>query len=556
VSGWNVADVWDEIARLQPARPAVLRGDVELRWDGFEQHASAVADRLTSAGLTRQAKVALYLHNSIEYLEVLYGCFKGSFVPVNTNYRYVEQELVQLWRDADVDAVVFHGTFTETVASIRALVPRVRLWSWVDDGTEPCPDWAEPFRADVVPGPQACDPDRWDRSGDDLLLLYTGGTTGTPKGVMWRQDDLFMIISQIASLAYPDLPDPAVVEAVIGALDRSRTRVLPAAPLMHGTAVFTALGALDAGGSVVLTEGVGFDAEELLDTASRHRVSLVSIVGDAFARPLLDQLDAHPGRWDLSALRILVSSGAMWSQPVKEGLMGHLPEMLCVDTFGASEAVGVARSISSARRSAPTGGFELGPDSRVIREDGTPVAPGTGEVGLVAMGGRGPSGYYKDPEATARTFRVMGGRRWITAGDHATVEADGSVRLLGRGSSMINTGGEKVFPEEVEEALKLQPGVLDAVVVGVPDPRFGEMVVAVVSSDQPDSPSEAALSAALHHHLAGFKVPRRIVVVDSIGRAPNGKVDLRRWREEAARAVVSSRDELRSEVPLAEPDPL
>jgi acyl-CoA synthetase (AMP-forming)/AMP-acid ligase II len=540
VSGWNVADVWDEIARLRPERQAVVRGDDVRSWARFEQGAALVAAGLREAGLRRQAKVAIYLHNSIEYLEVLYGAFKGSLVPVNTNYRYVDRELVALWQAADVEAVVFHGAFSTTVDALRSEVPGVRLWWWVDDGSGPCPAWARPF--DTRPGevgPAAPDTDDV-RSGDDLLLLYTGGTTGLPRGVMWRQDDMFVVINRIASLRYPEEPDLAAVEAVVGAVERSRTRVLPAAPLMHGTAMFTALGALDAGGTVVLSSGVRFDPVELLDIVERERVSLVSLVGDAFARPVVDQLEAHPGRWDLTSLQVIVSSGVMWSQPVRDALLAHIPGLACVDTFGASEAIGVARSISSLGRSAPTGGFELGPGAQVLGDDGEPVVPGSGEVGLVASSGRGPIGYYRDPEATARAFRVMDGVRWITPGDRAVVEADGTVRLLGRGSGCINTGGEKVFPEEVEEALKLEPAVRDAVVVGVPDERLGEIVVGIVEPMAGGHLSAAELRqirVGLERRLAGYKVPRRWLVVDTIGRTPNGKVDQRRLRGEARRAA-------------------
>jgi acyl-CoA synthetase (AMP-forming)/AMP-acid ligase II len=537
VSDWNFADVWEEIARLQPELPAVLRGDDVRSWGDFDRRADALARRMLNAGLDHQAKVAQYLHNGPEYLESLFSCFKASLVPVNTNYRYVDAELVYLWRDADVEAVVFHGAFSAHAEASRAQLPGIRLWLWVDDGSGACPAWAEPYEAAAgaavegpVRGPEG-------RSGDDLFLLYTGGTTGQPKGVMWRQDDLFAVLNRTAPVRYPEEGGLADVRAQLPPLDEPRTRVLPAAPLMHGTAAFSAFSTMDSCGAVVLTENVRFDAVDILDTLARHRVTEVSIVGDAFAKPLLDQLDANPGRWELSALRVMLSSGVMWSLPIKEGLLRHIPDLLCVDTLGSSEAVGVARSISSTKKAAKTGGFKLGADAQVIRDDGTPVEAGSGEEGLVAVAGRGPVGYYKDPEKTAKTFRMIGGRRWVTPGDHALVHADGTVQLLGRGSSCINTGGEKVFPEEVEEALKLHGHVHDAVVVGVPDPRFGQMVVAVVEPEAGSAPSEDELTEALRDQLAAYKIPRRIVVVDSIGRAPNGKVDQRRWRDEAAKAV-------------------
>ena len=538
MSDWNFAEVWEQIAHLQPELPAVVRGPVVRSWRSFDHRADALAARLLAAGLGHQSKVALYLHNSAEYLETLFAVFKAALVPVNTNYRYVDDELVYLWEDGDVEAVVFHGSFAERAASVRERVPRVRLWLWVDDGSGPCPEWAEPYEdvaGAAVEGPVVSGRGR---SGDDLFLLYTGGTTGMPKGVMWRQDDLFAVLNKTARVRYPEEGTLSDVAAHLPPLDVPRGRVVPAAPLMHGTAAFAAFAMLDSGGCVVLTEGWRFDAAELLDTIEAQRVTDVSIVGDAFAKPLLDELEANPGRRDLSTLTVMLSSGVMWSAPVKEGLVRHVPGLLCVDTLGSSEAVGLARSVSSARKTTATAGFTLGPDAMVIDDAGEPVQPGSGQIGLVALRGRTPIGYYKDPEKSSATFRVIEGQRWVIPGDHAQVDAEGRIVLLGRGSSTINTGGEKVFPEEVEEALKLHPDVHDAVVVGVPHERFGQMVVAVVEPEQGRTVAEAVLIAFVKEHLAGYKAPRHVLVVDSIGRAPNGKVDQRRWREEAVAATT------------------
>jgi acyl-CoA synthetase (AMP-forming)/AMP-acid ligase II len=536
VSNWNFADVWEAIASLQPDLPALVRGESVTSWQEFERRSEGLASVLLAAGLARQTSVACYLHNSAEYMETLFACFKASLVPVNTNYRYVSDELRYLWTDADVEAVVFHGAFSDRIEELRGSVPSILLWLWVDDGSGTCPNWAVPYEAAISAAP-AKSPN--ERSGDDLFMLYTGGTTGQPKGVMWRQDDLFAVLNRTAAVRYPEEGSVDDVAAVLPSIDEPRGSVVPAAPLMHGTAAFSAFGMLGTGGVVVLCEGTRFDVVELLDTISRHKVSDLSIVGDAFARPMLDALDAEPDRWDVSALRVILSSGVMWSAPVKQGLIRHMPDALCVDTLGSSEAVGLARSISSSKKTASTAGFKLGPDAQVIRDDGSPVEPGSGEVGLVAIGGRGPIGYRGDAEKTARTFRVIGDRRWITPGDNATVDADGTIHLLGRGSSCINTGGEKVFPEEVEEALKLDPTVADAVVVGVPHDRFGEMVVAVVAAAPESQPTESSLLISLRSSLAAYKVPRHFFVVDSLGRGPNGKIDQRRWKAEAAERVAS-----------------
>jgi acyl-CoA synthetase (AMP-forming)/AMP-acid ligase II len=536
VSDWNFADVWEAIAGLQPDLPAMIRGDRSLTWHQFDDRAGRLASALLDAGLSRQSTVACYLHNSIEYMETLFACFKASLVPVNTNYRYVADELRYLWADADVSAVVFHGTFADRIEEIRAGLPSISVWLWVDDGSGPCPTWATSYEAAIAEaGPLG----HVDRSGDDLFMLYTGGTTGHPKGVMWRQDDLFAVLNRTAQIRYPEEGGLDDVAHVLPSTDAPRGRVLPAAPLMHGTAAFSAFGMLGAGGAVVLCPGTRFDVIELLDTIDAQRVTDLSIVGDAFARPMLEALDAEPDRWDVSTVGVILSSGVMWSAPIKEGLIAHMPEVLCVDTLGSSEAVGLARSISSSRRTATTAGFKLGPDAQVIRDDGSAVEPGGGEIGLVAIGGRGPIGDHGDPEKTARTFRQIGGRRWITPGDNATVDLDGTIHLLGRGSSCINTGGEKVFPEEVEEALKLDPAVFDAVVVGVPHERFGETVVAVIEPSGVGAPTESELLEALRPRLAAYKVPRHVFVVRSLGRGPNGKIDQRRWRSEAAERVAN-----------------
>jgi len=536
-TNWNFADVWEAIATAQPERPAVIRGDTVRSWADWETRSESVALGLVDAGLERGARVAQYLMNSAEYLEALFACFKAGLVPVNTNYRYVADELVHLWSDAGAEAVVFHSSFREHVEQVRDRVPHVRTWLWVDDDGRPCPEWAVPYeplagsgRRHPVDGTGG-----WHRSGDDLYLLYTGGTTGMPKGVMWRQDDLFCVLNRASAVKYPEDEGIASVPSALAAAGDDRPRSIPAAPLMHGTAAFSSFGILDSGGCVVLTEDPRFEVAALLDTIERHRVTDVAIVGDAFARPILDAIDAVPDRWDLSSLRVMLSSGVMWSAPVKDGLLRHLPGLLCVDTLGSSEAVGLARSISSSRGTTRTAGFRLGPDARIIRDDGTPVEPGSGEVGLVAIAGRGPIGYFNDPVKSAATFRTIGGRRWTTPGDHAMVESDGTVTLLGRGSGCINTGGEKVFPEEVEEVLKMHPAVADAVVVGAPHERFGQQIVAFIEPQPSTEPHLAEVQDHVRTRLAAYKVPRVMAVVPSIARAVNGKVDQARWRAEAVR---------------------
>jgi acyl-CoA synthetase (AMP-forming)/AMP-acid ligase II len=536
MSRWNFADVWEAVAEVHPDRPAVAQGAVRRSWAQFDRRADQLAAALLAAGLGHQAKLAQYLYNGPEYLESLFAAFKVGLVPVNTNYRYTSDELTYLWDNADVEAVVFHGSLAEQAGAVRPQVPRVKLWLWVDDGAGSCPDWAVPYESVAGgPGGQARVRAPWERSPDDLLFIYTGGTTGLPKGVMWRQDDLFSILNQTGELRYPGDGDPEKVRATLAApAQHPPARMLPGPPLMHGTALFTAMSVISSGGSVIMPEQRHFDAEAMLDLVQSERITQMTVVGDAFAKPILAALDAAPGRWDISSLWLIISSGVMWSAEVKQGLLAHQPKLIMVDSLGSSEAIGMARSKSSSDGTESTAGFHLGADTAVLGEDGHPVTPGSGEQGLLAIRGRGPMGYYKDPEKSATTFRIINGDRWTVPGDFATVDADGRVRLLGRGSVCINTGGEKVFPEEVEEALKLHPAVADAVVVGVPDERFGEAVTAVVEwRPGVEAPASGALIAAVRDRLAGYKAPKRVVGIASIGRAANGKVDYRRLRQYA-----------------------
>jgi 3-oxocholest-4-en-26-oate---CoA ligase len=540
VTGWNFADVWESVAEIHPDFPALAQGPIRRSWQELDRRAGAIATVLVESGLGRQAKVAQYLYNGPEYLESLFAAFKAGLVPVNTNYRYTEAELAYLWDNADVEAVVFHGTLAARAAGARQSLPGIRTWLWVDDGGEPCPAWAIPYEKAASAGPGASSGVRWDRGPDDLLLLYTGGTTGMPKGVMWRQDDLFAVLNRTGELRYPGAGDPAEVRATLSApLTHAPARLLPGPPLMHGTGLLTAMSVLSSAGSVIMLESRPFDPEALLDTIAAERITELSIVGDAFAKPILAALDAHPGRWDISSLWLIISSGVIWSAEVKAGLLRHQPKLLMVDTLGSSEALGMATSRSRLGHTASTAGFRLGPNTKVLAEDGSEIRPGSDEQGVVAIRGRGPVGYYKDPAKSAATFRVIGGDRWTLPGDFATVAADGTVRLLGRGSVCINTGGEKVFPEEVEEALKRHPGVADAVVVGVPDDRFGERVVAVVEPAIGAAVDQDQLVDWVRGRLAAYKAPRLVLFVETIGRSPAGKVDYQRLRDYAVSTIGS-----------------
>jgi acyl-CoA synthetase (AMP-forming)/AMP-acid ligase II len=542
MAGMAYADIWEEIAAAVPLRPALMQGDRVMAWGELDRRANALARHMLAAGLTHQSKVAAFLYNGPEYLEAYFAAFKAGLVPVNTNYRYGAQELTYLFDNADAEAVVFHASFAALVDVIRADLPKVKTWMAVAQPGHPVPSWAADYEAIAAAGA-----DRvvapWGRSPDDLLFMYTGGTTGMPKGVMWRQEDLFMVLGGGANLleALPAYEDLADVRARALAKEAGEmappARMLAAAPLMHATAQFTALALLTGGGSVVTLPSQRFSAVELWSEVERLRVSSLSIVGMAFAAPMLEALDANPGRWDLSGVKRIGSSGTVWNFENKQALLKHLPGCTLFDSLGSSEAVGIGGSTSTAGAESQTASFLVGVNAAVFDETGVRIAPGSPERGLVATSGFIPVGYYKDPEKTAKTFRTFEGRRWAVPGDFATVDADGTMRLLGRGSQVINTGGEKVFPEEVEEALKRHAAVRDAVVVGVPDPRFGERICAVVDIEpSAEVPSLAELASHVRGQLADYKAPRELVLAPIV-RAPNGKVDYKAARVLALEAL-------------------
>ncbi len=529
---WNFANAFEAIAAAVPDRPCQIQGDRVVTWGQFDARADALAADFVAAGLGHQSKVACYLYNCPEYLEALVAAFKAGVAPVNTNYRYGGDEVVYLFDNSDAEAIVFHASFAPLLDAVRDRLPKVKRWYVVADDTPgDLPSWATPYE-DVVTSGAARPTTPWGRSGDDLLLLYTGGTTGMPKGVMWRQDDLFNVLGAGGS-PFTGTPPAESIEEVAerAAASPAPPVMVVACPLMHGTGQFSALIAMTGGGTVISLTQRHFDVVELFETVARHRATNIVIVGQAFAGPMLEQLDAEPGRFDLSSVAVVSSSGVMWSRENKHGLLRHMPQAILFDSFGSSEAVGLGASVAANGVEVETAKFMITENNAVFTEDGRRVEPGSDEIGMVAVGGFLPVGYYKDEAKTAATFKTYEGRRWSIPGDYASVNADGTIQLLGRGSVCINTGGEKVFPEEVEEALKTYPTVRDAVVVGLPDDRFGETICAVVEPVPGASVDRDELKAHVTQRLAAYKAPRNVVTVESINRAANGKVDYKGLRQ-------------------------
>ncbi|MBA3281161.1 MAG: AMP-binding protein [Acidimicrobiia bacterium] len=524
----HFATLWESVADVVGEEVAIVQGDLRRTWHDFDDRSSRLAAALSDAGVAPGSKVAEYLYNSPEYLETYFAALKVRAVPVNVNYRYLDDELLYLLDNSDAEVLVFHSSLGDRVARIRRRATKVRLFVEVDDGG-PLIEGVTPYET-LIEGHQPAP--RIERSSDDIAMTYTGGTTGMPKGVMSRIGPGVDAILTSAPPLVGEAPvtDPASVAPLARRFaDEGRRLVgLPACPLMHATGL--AIGtfpSLTFGGAIVLLSGRGLDVDELWDAVERERVLSVTVVGDAFSRPLLHGLD-HGRERDLTSLLVILSSGAMFSTEVKKGLHEHLPATLVLDFIAATEgAMGI--SYSSRDRPAVTGHFVPSPGVKVFTDEDREVVPGSGETGVVGVPGSIPVGYFKDEAKTERTFRVVDGVRYSFPGDWATVDIDGSLNLLGRGSQCINTGGEKVFPEEVEEALKRHPAVEDSLVFGVPDERFGQQVVAMVSP-APSAGLTVALDGdavvdTLREELSSYKLPRQVVVVDVVPRAPNGKAD-------------------------------
>jgi len=553
----NFATVLETVADVRADRTAVTHGDRSVTWRQLDDRSSRLAGFLAGRGIGAGARVAIALYNGIEYLESVFAILKLQAIPVNVNYRYQPDEMRHLFDDAQVSAVIFDASLAERVGAAQAGAQAARTMVQVGGAAEPpgapvsgaaAPPGAPVSGAAASPGapvsgyeqvigataplPRAArDVGRW--------LMYTGGTTGKPKGVLVSHAWLYPVVSANGFVLIGE-PVPDSLHALRATTERLSARgdaivCLPAPPLMHATGMYTSLGALLASGRVVYLTQRPYDADELARTVPAEHVDTVSIVGDVFALPLADALDraardGHP--YDVSSLRRILSVGVTWSADVKRRLLAH-GDFVCRDLVAASE--GGPFAISETRRgdSAITARFMLMPGARVIDESGRDVVPGSGQVGALVAPTDDEIAYLGDAAKTAETFRTFGGRRWVMTGDLASVAGDGSITFHGRGSRIINTGGEKVFAEEVEQVLVEHPGVRDALVVGVSDPRWGHRVTAVVAPAGDAGPTADALVAYVAGRLADYKKPRAIVFVPEIRRSPSGKADLR-WAQSTA----------------------
>jgi len=534
---FNVADLLERVADTVPDHLALVCDRRRLTYAELDARANRLAHVLAAHGVGAGDHVALYLYNSTEYLEGMLAAFKLRAVPINVNYRYVEDELRYLLDDADAVAVVFHREFEVKLAAISSSLPALRTFVAVDDDSPPAATALEPDDYERALAAASPARDFAARTGDDLYLLYTGGTTGMPKGVMWRHVDLFFGAMAGAGGGGAPIRTP---EEIAERCREPRTRCVPICPFIHGTAHWMAFSTLFLGGTVIIPSEHRLDPLALWQLVEREQANFIVIVGDAFARPLLDALNSPVGHaLDVSCLHVMLSGGAILSPSLKRAFVERLPALLVVDGYGASETGGQGQSVVVAGGDVPSSPrFRVGDDTQVLGPDLRPV--GVGVVGRLARRGHIPLGYYKDDAKTATTFPVVDGVRWAVPGDHAVVETDGSITLLGRGSVSINTGGEKVYPEEVESVLKSHADVFDALVVGIPDERWGERVVAIVQPRAGAMPSLGVLQQHSRSQLAGYKIPRHVVHVDAIERSPAGKPNYT-WAKEKARVATSDR---------------
>jgi fatty-acyl-CoA synthase len=534
----ELASAWERVSDAVPNEIALIQGERRLSYREFDAAAARFAAGIAANGLHTASKVALFLYNCPEYMIAEFGAFKNRSTPVNVNYRYLDDELAYLIDNSDAEALVFHSSLGDRVERVRGRLGNLKVLIEVNDGGEHLDGTV---RMDEFLGahqPQA----RQIRSGQDLYMMYTGGTTGMPKGVMSRQgpyvSNSFSSSVLVAPTVKPPVDPDDIGRYVADIAGVGRAVTVPCCPLMHATGMgIAAIPTLLRGGTLVLLNNHHFDAHELWTLTENEGVTDIIIVGDPFARPMLralEERDADGRPYDTSSLRRVLSAGTIWSAEIKDGMRARTSAQL-MDLLGSTE--GGVYALSSADKSShvDTAKFALSAGTRVLTDDNRDVVPGSGERGMIASA-TNTFGYYKDPEKTAATFREIDGQHYVLTGDWATIEANGAITLLGRGSNCINTGGEKVFPEEVEEAVKRHPQIDDCLVVGLPDERFGNKVVAVASSAATPLPSGEEVREWLASTLSHFKIPKSILVVEYVRRAPNGKADYG-WARETLSAA-------------------
>ena len=540
---FNLATVNEAIAEAVPEREAIVFRDRRFTYRQLTERTRRLANYLIKQGLGLHAErpalkewqsgqdhLGIYLYNGNEYLEAMLGAYKARVAPFNVNYRYVDEELVYLLNDAAAKALVFHSSLADHVAAIRKQVPTLEVLLQVQDDQRPLLDGAVDFEAALASASTARPDLEW--HPDDLYVIYTGGTTGMPKGVLWKHGDIL-----IASLG-ARRTDGTVLDSLQGYIDRAcaaHRKTLPTPPFMHGAGHWAAFQAFNTGSTVVVQNEVKrFDAADAVAVIEREGVNNMLLVGDAFGRPLADALRAKNAR--CPTLRNLITGGAIMTAKIKSELLEALPHVNIIDSAGSSETGGQASHTSNAKTGAATGRFKLSPHNAVLNDAMTAtLEPGHDGLGWWARSGNIPLGYLGDEAKTRKTFPVLDGVRYSVPGDKVRLLADGTLELHGRESVTINSGGEKIFAEEVEQAIKHHPDVYDAVVAGRPSERWGSEVVAIVQFKAGKTASEESLLEECARHIARYKLPKAFVIADEVLRSPNGKADYRWAKAQVAR---------------------
>jgi acyl-CoA synthetase (AMP-forming)/AMP-acid ligase II len=527
---YNLADLYESVADAIPDATALVSGEWRRTFAELDARANQLAHWFLAQGIKPGDHIGVHLYNCDEYVETMLAAFKIRAVPININYRYVAEELAYLFDNADLVALVHQRELTPVVRDVLPQVAGLKTLLVVNDASGLDSD--DLGSVDYELAMLQSSPERGfaPRSGEDLYVVYTGGTTGMPRGVMWRHQDVFYAGLQGGRPGGEPIakPEELADNAKEGG---SALTVLPAAAFIHGAAQWGAWIALFSGGKTVISPGKTFRPKHVLELIEAEGVHTLLLVGDAMARPIADILEAKPGHYDMGSVLAMASGGAVLSKAVQDVLAKHLPNAMILNNFGASETGHQGTAVESDDGTRMR--FAMDASNAVLDEDLNPVQAGSGQVGRLARRGYLPLGYYKDEEKTKATFVTIDGERWVVPGDMAVVEADGLITVLGRGSVCINSGGEKVFPEEVEEALKGHAGVYDAVVVGVPDERWGNRVTALVTAREGKRLTAKALDAHCRKKVAGYKVPRAFHVVETIARQPSGKPDYR-WAKDRA----------------------
>ena len=531
MSSFNLADLFESVVDVVPEREALVAGDVRLSYQQLDQRANQLANHLSSLGVKAEDKIGIYAYNRAEWVEAMLACFKIRAVPININFRYVEDELEYIFDNADLTTVIFERSFSPLLINIDSKLPLLQHHIVLEDGSSEdyAPLNAHPYEEAL--GNASPERQFEARSSDDLYMLYTGGTTGMPKGTMWRHEDILYAALQGGNPGGEHIKTPEELPDLALANENPFSSLCPA-PMMHGGGEWYCLIYLLSGNTFVLYSERSFDTDKLMQLVEKEKVLNLIVVGDAMGRPVADALEE--GKYDTSSLLVIGSGGAMLTKPVKNKLKKMLPHGMVFDSFGASET-GSGGAVMDISDEAAGPRFTLAANTAILDEDLRPIAPGSDKSGLLAKCGNIPMGYYKDEKKTAETFLTdPDGKRWVIPGDYAIVHEDGTAELLGRGSGCINSGGEKIYPEEVEAALKAHDSVFDTAVLGVNDERFGAKVVAVVQAAQGHAINTEGLNDFCRSKIAGYKIPRQYIIVDEIPRTPAYKVDYRTLKALAA----------------------